>query len=149
MDKKGSFPLRISSINVTKCAVSCGFGHIYWRNPQWKTSFFERRPMPRGYQWSRKLFWTLNMFKGMKNSFKHLWWSIFAKEITTSNTPPQIFGRITSKDSVKQKQLFGTALIAYQENIKEMPVEDTIISKTPGSLNPFYATDSSGLFPTK
>ena len=27
--KKLSFPLRISSINVTKAAVSCGFGHIY------------------------------------------------------------------------------------------------------------------------
>ena len=24
-----SFPLRISSVNVTKSAVSCGFGHIY------------------------------------------------------------------------------------------------------------------------
>ena len=27
----------------SKCdqsAVSCGFGHIYWRNPEWKTSFF-------------------------------------------------------------------------------------------------------------
>ena len=23
-----------------KSTVSCGFGHIYWRNPQWKTSFF-------------------------------------------------------------------------------------------------------------
>ena len=21
-------------------AVSCGFGHIYWRNTYWKTSFF-------------------------------------------------------------------------------------------------------------
>ena len=31
--KKWSFPLRISSVNVTKSAVSCGFGHIYWRNP--------------------------------------------------------------------------------------------------------------------
>ena len=30
--KKWSFPLRISSVNVTKSAVSCGFGHIYWRN---------------------------------------------------------------------------------------------------------------------
>ena len=26
--------LSISSVNVTKC------GHIYWRNPKWKTSFF-------------------------------------------------------------------------------------------------------------
>ena len=39
LHKKLSFPLWISSINVTKSAVSCGFGHIYW-NPQWKTSFF-------------------------------------------------------------------------------------------------------------
>ena len=23
-----------------KSAVSCGFVHIYWINPQWKTSFF-------------------------------------------------------------------------------------------------------------
>ena len=31
--KKLSFPLRISPVNVTKSAVSCGFGHIYWRSP--------------------------------------------------------------------------------------------------------------------
>ena len=34
-----SFPLRISSVNVTKSAVFCGFSHIYWRNPQWKLHF--------------------------------------------------------------------------------------------------------------
>ena len=28
-----SFLLRISSVNATKSVVSCGFGHIYWRNP--------------------------------------------------------------------------------------------------------------------
>ena len=33
LHKKWSFPLRISLVNVTKSAVSCGFGHIYWRNP--------------------------------------------------------------------------------------------------------------------
>ena len=38
--KKWSFPLRISSVYMTKSAVFCGFGHIYWRNPQWKTSCF-------------------------------------------------------------------------------------------------------------
>ena len=38
--KKWSFPCRISSVNVTKSAVFCGFGHIYWRKPSWKTSFF-------------------------------------------------------------------------------------------------------------
>ena len=27
--QKMKFPLRISSVNVTKTAVSCGFGHIY------------------------------------------------------------------------------------------------------------------------
>ena len=32
LHKKWSFSLRISSINVTKYAVSCRFGHIYWRN---------------------------------------------------------------------------------------------------------------------
>ena len=40
LHKKWSFPLGISSVNVTKSAVSCWFGHIYWRNPWWKTSFF-------------------------------------------------------------------------------------------------------------
>ena len=33
LHKKWSFPLRISSLNVTKSAGNCGFGHIYWRNP--------------------------------------------------------------------------------------------------------------------
>ena len=32
LHKKWSFPLKISSANVTKSAVSWGFGHIYWRN---------------------------------------------------------------------------------------------------------------------
>ena len=31
--EKKSFPLRFSSVNVTKSAVSCEFGHIHWRNP--------------------------------------------------------------------------------------------------------------------
>ena len=31
--KKWSFPLKISPVNVTKSAVSCGLGHIDWRNP--------------------------------------------------------------------------------------------------------------------
>ena len=33
LHKKWSLPLRISSVNVTKSAGNCGFGHIYWRNP--------------------------------------------------------------------------------------------------------------------
>ena len=39
LHKIRGFPLRISSVNVTKSAVSCGFGHICWGNPHWKTSF--------------------------------------------------------------------------------------------------------------
>ena len=30
--KKWSLAFRISSVNVNKSAVSCGFGYIYWRN---------------------------------------------------------------------------------------------------------------------
>ena len=41
LHKKWSFPLRISSVNVTKFAWNCGFGHVYWRNPEWETSFFK------------------------------------------------------------------------------------------------------------
>ena len=45
-EKKGSFPLRISSVNVSKSVGHCGFGHIYWRNPSWETSFFVQRVVP-------------------------------------------------------------------------------------------------------
>ena len=38
--KKWSYPLRISSVNMTKSTGFCGFGCTYWRNPQWKISFF-------------------------------------------------------------------------------------------------------------
>ena len=41
LHKKWSFPLRTSSVNATKSVnVYCGFGHIYWINPWWKTPFF-------------------------------------------------------------------------------------------------------------
>ena len=33
LHKKWNFPLRISSVNMTKSVVSCGVRHIYWRNP--------------------------------------------------------------------------------------------------------------------
>ena len=33
LHKMWSFALRISSVNVTKYAENCRFGHIYWRNP--------------------------------------------------------------------------------------------------------------------
>ena len=40
LHKKWSFPLRISSVDVTISAGNCRFGHVYWRNPSWKTSYF-------------------------------------------------------------------------------------------------------------
>ena len=33
LHKKWSFLLEISRLNMTKSSVSCGFGHIYRRNP--------------------------------------------------------------------------------------------------------------------
>ena len=33
LHKKWSFPLRVSSVNVTKSAVSCLLGHTHWKNP--------------------------------------------------------------------------------------------------------------------
>ena len=33
LHKKWRILLRISSVNVTKSAGNCGFGHIYWGNP--------------------------------------------------------------------------------------------------------------------
>ena len=33
LHKKWDFPLRISSVNVTKSTGNYGFGRIYWRNP--------------------------------------------------------------------------------------------------------------------
>ena len=41
LSASGNRALMISSVNVTKSAVSCGFGHIYWRNPYWKTLFVQ------------------------------------------------------------------------------------------------------------
>ena len=44
--KSEVFPLRISSINVIKSAGNCEFGHIFWKNPQYKTFFL---PLDRQY----------------------------------------------------------------------------------------------------
>ena len=40
IQKKWSFSLSIYSVNVTKFAGNYSFGHIYWWNHYWKTSFF-------------------------------------------------------------------------------------------------------------
>ena len=38
--QKRSFPLRISSVDVTSSAENWGFGHIYWRNPLMENVIF-------------------------------------------------------------------------------------------------------------
>ena len=37
------FSIKDSSVSMTKSPENCRFGHIYWRNPYWKTSYFVRR----------------------------------------------------------------------------------------------------------
>ena len=56
--KKWSFPWSISSVNVTKSAVSCGFGHICWRNSSWKTSSFVQCPV---------------LSNALRSKFAHIW----------------------------------------------------------------------------
>ena len=40
LHKKWSFPLKNSSVNLTKLAENCEFGYIYSTTPSWKTSSF-------------------------------------------------------------------------------------------------------------
>ena len=63
--QKWSFLLRTWSVNVTKSSGNCGFRHIYWENPLWKTSFFVQC-------YKEALLRNLVMFTG-----KHLGWSLF------------------------------------------------------------------------
>ena len=66
------FLLSISSVNVTKSAVSCGFGHTYWRNLWWKASFF--------VPWNKMLFTTLHDAQmHIEISIKISKWECFAK----------------------------------------------------------------------
>ena len=44
--KNWSFSLAIYSVNVTKPARNCGFGHIYRRIPHWDTPIFEQLWIP-------------------------------------------------------------------------------------------------------
>ena len=40
VEQKIEFSINSFSVNMTKSAGICGFNHIYWRKPEWKTSFF-------------------------------------------------------------------------------------------------------------
>ena len=68
--KKWSFSLSIYSVNVTKSAVSCRFGHIYWRNPEWKTSLFVQCKVEvEAHNHSKHEFFSQVLFKGFRNIF--------------------------------------------------------------------------------
>ena len=56
--------------HCTKIEVSCGFGHIYWRNPWWKTFFVQR------------VLWVLEGQNPTKTASINFHWKIFTfKEI--------------------------------------------------------------------
>ena len=62
--KKWSFLLRISSVNVAKFIGNCGFGHIYWRNPEYKTSFSSNSTVirvPKNFCYLQKYFYKWNI----------------------------------------------------------------------------------------
>ena len=59
LQKRWSLPLRISSVNVTKFAVFCRFGQIYWRYYCRKTSFFVQSCIP---SWSVNTFHVTGLF---------------------------------------------------------------------------------------
>ena len=51
LHKKWSFQLRISSVNVTKSAVSCRFGRIYWRIFNGKLHILCKEPVTFTWGW--------------------------------------------------------------------------------------------------
>ena len=72
LGKTWSFSLRISSVNVTKGIFE--FGDIYWRNPQWKTSFLMQcHGWPKekifGFRWSKKVKIRLETIKVLAKCF--------------------------------------------------------------------------------
>ena len=58
--QKLCFPIRISLVNMTKSAVSCGFGHTYWRNLDGKLQLLCSGPV--SCHWSSQNFWFTNVF---------------------------------------------------------------------------------------
>ena len=66
LHKKLNFPLRISSVNVTKSTGKCGFGHIYWRNLEPCKTFKEHF---RRYRFSQNVWQTLDVWQGAEFAF--------------------------------------------------------------------------------
>ena len=71
LHKKRSFPLRISSVNVTKYAGNFGFGHIYWRNLSWKTSCFVQCDVIGVLATPLRLLRTFNSFMAEVSSYRN------------------------------------------------------------------------------
>ena len=69
LHKKWSFLLAISSVNATKSARNCGFGHMYWRNLYWKASFFFA-VIPNGGLTGESFYWNLCYNKFVKITCK-------------------------------------------------------------------------------
>ena len=106
LHKKWSFPLRISSINVTKSVVSCGFRHIYWRNPKWKTSFFVHdRDLWNSVNTSAAKLKLRKLYK--TNHAKHLMWFF------SSNLVPKIhvnYPKRMSKHTLIKKTVISNVI---------------------------------------
>ena len=106
LNKKSSFPLRISSANVTKSEVSFEFGHICWRNPSWKFLFFMQwklKPEKLKLSYcSRSSRTYVVCKKGVLNIFtkfarKHLCHSLFLKKETLAHVFSYEFCEIFKK----------------------------------------------------
>ena len=87
LHKKRSFPLRVSSVNVTKSTVFCGFGHIYWRNPYRKTSFFLQWSLFRS-QWTKVSVNVIWLF----NSQYPLNWNLTKSVLYINRFKPKVIG---------------------------------------------------------
>ena len=61
-----TFPLKISSVNVTKFAGNCGFGHIYWKKSLMETSFLVQCHMK---TYSMEVHLTKTWFYATKETF--------------------------------------------------------------------------------
>ena len=113
--KKWSFPLRISSVNVTKSSGNCGSGHIYWRNPLWKTSF--------SVQW-------LPMAMHLKTTFML---NLFFLRVHNKkeNQPPHFWSMFPFHTSREHQKTKG--LLVFLEGYKWKHWSEMVIVKTSAS----------------
>ena len=85
MHKKWSFPLKISSANVSKCTVSCGCGHIYCRNPFTQYFWITHIQVSKKKKELNRLF-SLERTSILKTS-KHSIWALQMKRLGALQAP--------------------------------------------------------------